>query len=494
MAHERNEKLSTLVLRGSFWVFCLRLAARSLTVVKLIIIARILAPGEYGIMGIALLVMATLETFSQTGFQHALLQKKNGVAGYLDTVWTSTIVRGVLLFLVLYLAAPLAASFFGTTGAAAVIRVAGISILLKSVVNVGVVYFQKELRFDRQFAYRLSGLLADFAVSVAVILTLRNVWALVFGLLAGDLASIIASYAVHPYRPRPRLDTKRLADLFGFGKWIFGSSILVFLITQGDDIFVGRLLGATALGLYQMAYRISNIPATEFSHLLSTVTYPAYSKLQDNLPKLGEAYCRVLGVTLLAALPVAGLILILAPEFTGVFLGGKWLSAIPLMQVLALFGLMRAIGATTGVVFMAVGKPGIRTRIQAAQLVLLAVIIYPLTMRWGLTGTSIAVTIDALVFNLVAVNRVFSLLRARSGDVWRTFLFSLLSTVVSAALVLLLKRHVLTTPNVRHFLALAASGVCCYLIMVYITDSLFHYIDGRYIRERLFAPGSGRNE
>ncbi|GAI54637.1 unnamed protein product, partial [marine sediment metagenome] len=192
-------------------------------------------------------------------------------------------------------------------------------------VNIGVLYFQKELEFNKQFIYRASGTLADFVVAVAAVLILKSVWALVFGLLAGNFVRLIVSYLVHPYRPHFKLDLAKTKELFGFGKWILGSSILVFLITQGDDIFVGKLLGITFLGFYQMAYRISNAPATEITHVISQVTFPAYSKLQDNLPGLREGYLKTLQLTAFISIPLAGGIFILAPEFTTIFLGDKWM-------------------------------------------------------------------------------------------------------------------------------------------------------------------------
>ena len=172
-----------------------------------------------------------------------------------------------------------------------------------------------------------------------------------------------------------------------------GSSILIFLITQGDDIFVGKLLGTTALGLYQLAYRISNMPATEITHVISQVTFPAYSKLQDNLPKLREAYLRTLQFTAFLSIPIAGLIFILAPDFTRIFLGEKWMPMVPAMQVLAIFGLMRALSGAGGQIVNAVGKPKFTTYFSAIQLAILASIIYPFTLEYGILGTSVAVII-----------------------------------------------------------------------------------------------------
>jgi len=303
-----GETLSQKVVKGGFWVFFLRIVNRGFSLIRLIILARILSPSDFGLMGIALLTMSTLETFSQTGFQQALIQKKEDIESYLNSAWTVLIFRGLILFVILYLIAPYAALFFNVPEARPIIRVIGFSILFQAFTNIGVIYFKKELEFRKQFIYQFTGTLADFIVAVSAVLILKNVWALVLGLLAGNIVRCFVSYLIHPYRPHLSKDLVKAKELFGFGKWIMGSSILIFLVTQGDDIFVGKLLGTTALGFYQLAYRISNMPATEITHVISQVTFPAYSKLQDNIPKLREAYIKVLQVTTFLSFPIAGLI------------------------------------------------------------------------------------------------------------------------------------------------------------------------------------------
>jgi len=240
-------------------------------------------------------------------------------------------------------------------------------------------------------------------VAISAVLILKNVWALVLGLLAGNMMRCLVSYLVHPYRPRLSKYLGKVKELFAFGKWIMGSSVLVFLITQGDDIFVGKILGTTALGFYQLAYRISNLPTTEITHVISQVTFLAYSKLQDNIPRLREAYLKVLQLTALLSFPIAGLIFILAPDFTKIFLGEKWMPMVPAMQVLVFAGLIRSIQATRGAIFHAIGKPTIDTRWQVVRLSILAFSIYPFTIRAGIIGTSIAVFLVFLLPILVVV-------------------------------------------------------------------------------------------
>lgn len=420
------------------------------------------------------MTMATLDTFSQTGFHAALIQKKENIDSYLNAAWTVLILRGVLLFTILFFLAPYAAFFFKATQAKTIIQVIGFSVLLQAFTNIGVIYFRKELQFNKQFLYQLSGTLADFIVAISAVLILRSVWALVFGLLAGNVARFIASYLIHPYRPHFSVDLGKAKELFGFGKWVLGSSILIFLITQGDDIFVGKLLGATMLGFYQMAYIISNMPATEITHVISQVTFPAYSKLQDNLPKLRDAYLKTLQLTAFLSFPIAGLLFVLAPDFTKIFLGEKWLPMVPAMQVLCVFGVLRSINATTGSIFQAVGRPAILTKVSFIQLIFLAVIIYPLANTGKLVGVAWAVTFANFLCFILAFQEVLKITKESRRNVANAVVSSALVTLGIICLIYLAKAITLDKMSLRiSFMVSILIGLSVYSIYAKILGFSF---------------------
>jgi lipopolysaccharide exporter len=392
-----TSQLKKKAIRSGFWVFFTRVLARIFSFLRLVVLARLLAPDDFGLMGVALLSLATLETFSEPGLDYALIQKKKEIKGYLNPAWTFLVLRGSFLFLLLFGTAPYLAAFFRAPEATWILRLISFSILVQGMVNTGLVYFRKNLEFNKQFLYELSGTLADFLVAISLALWLRSVWALAFGYLTGSLARLLASYFLHPWRPRFEWDWGKIKDLFHFSQWVMGSNILVFLIIQGDDLFVGRFLGITALGFYQMAYKIANLPATEISQVIAQVTFPAYSKVQENLERLRRAYSQVFQGVTLSSLLLAGFILVFAQPFTKIILGEKWLPMVPAMRIMALSGLFRAIGAATGAVFYAVGKPKIETRWQLIDLLILVLLIYPLAVKNGITGVALAVLISTLV-------------------------------------------------------------------------------------------------
>jgi O-antigen/teichoic acid export membrane protein len=362
----------------------------------MVVIARLLMPADIGLMGIVLFNIAIIESFSQTGFTAALVQQKNKIDGYLDTAQIVSVLRGFILFSIIFIVAPLIGSFFNSPGVTALLRIAGISFLLDGFVNIGIVAFRKELEFNKVFIIQQVEVFVDILVTIVLAVVLKNAWALVFGYISGKGAKCIVSYIMHPYRPRISFDGHKARELFRFGKHLLFSSIIILLITQGDDAIVGKILGATALGFYVMAYKLSNLAATSITHVFSQVAFPVYSKLQNDPDELRKTYLKALKLISFAAFPVCGGLIILAPEVVDLFLGEKWLEIVPAMQILAVFGLIRSLGGTTGPLFQGVGKPEIITKFNFWKLILMAVVIIPLTIHYGIIGTALTVTATSI--------------------------------------------------------------------------------------------------
>lgn len=470
----KEDSLSHRVTKGGIWVVTLKITEISFGFIRLIILARLLAPNDFGLMGIAFLMLSILLTFSETGLQTTLIQKKNDISAYLDTAWTISVIRGIVLFIIIFFVAPYVAIFFNSTDASPIIRVIGFSILIGGFVNIGVIYFQKELKFNRHFIYGLCAILTDFIVVISAALIFKNVWALVIGQLASSSAALVASYLLHPYRPRIRFELEKIKELFGFGKWVIAYSILYFLITEGDNFFVGKVLGVAALGFYQMAYRISNISATEITHVISKVMLPAYSKIQDDLLRLRESYLRVLQFIAFLSFPIAGLIFILGPDFTKIFLGDKWMPMVPAMQVLALGGLMSSIGKTTGTLFISIGKPKIVTKLHFFTLTLLTIFIYPLSIKFGILGTSIAVFFAVLVPNLAAFAIVIKIMKCKIYNFAKMLILPLINTVLLILLISLVKLYWINL-GIFCFSLSAIIGLMSYFCIAYLFDKFCDY-------------------
>ena len=478
--------LSGKTARSTFWLFSLRAADRLFILLRTIILARILAPNDFGVFGVALLVLSIVGSFSQTGYSQALIRKKEKIGPYLDTAWTINIVRGVLIAIALFFIAHPAASFLGAPVAGDIIRVIGLSILFQGFNNIAVLYFHKELKFQKFFKYQFVGTVVDFTVTAAAAYLLRNVWALAIGLIAGALTRLIMSYIIESYRPRIRFIRSQVKELFSFGKWISISGILVFFILHGDDIFVGSILGATMLGYYQMAYKISNTPATESTLVISSVTFPLYAKLQEDPDRLRQVYLRVLQVISLISFPLAGLIIVMAPEITIIFLGEQWMPIVPAVRTLVLAGFMRSIITTAIPVFKALGKPALETRWQAVRLAVIIALIYSLTIRYGILGTSITIAAGSLIAGIGFCADVIRLIRCSVREFLKTLLFPLVNSLAISLSLFFLKQHI-DGETITGFILLLLAAMPIFVVISIIFDRFFGYKLGKILKNGMIS-------
>lgn len=472
-----RESLTFKVVRGGFWSLFLRITGRVLGVARTFILARLLIPEHFGIVGVATLVMTLMEYLSQTGFHVSLIQKKGDVDEYLDTYWTVSVIRSLGIFLFLYLIAPQVALFFKVAQAKDVLRVSALSGLIYGFQNPGTLYFLKDLDFRKQYLHSLVTSLAGIAATVIAAFLLRNYWALVIGGIAGAAARLIASYGLSAYRPRFRMDWTRLRSMGNFGKWVFVSSVLFYFISNGDGIFIGRMLGVALLGVYQMAFMVSRAPLTEIGQMLADLLLPAYSKIQDDAGRFRNAYLKILQLIAFVLMPLAGGIYFFVPELTQYVLGQKWAAVAPVARLIVWSGLANALFLVCCPALNASGKPDVMARWQFAQFLLMGLSIYPLFRLYGISGVAVAV----LAGNLLSAGGVFyrtvRMLRCGRVQILVMFLVPAANTAAGMIAVHFLG-NILPFNNVLEFAFLAAAWAVLYGLLTLAADK----VTGNHLR------------
>lgn len=388
---------------GGIWLTALNVAGRVFQILTMVVLARLLDPRAFGIVGVAMVVIVGLRRVSKLGLDEALIyNERENVDAYLNTVWVLNGGRALVIGTLLFAGAPLIAAFFSEPSVTNILRAMVVGVVAFGLKNPAIVYFKKDLNFHREFGYEVGGEAAYFFVALAYALVDPTVWALALGYIARNVTRTVLSYLLHGYRPRPSFDTPRAREMVDYGKWITGSSILNYVSNQGDDVFVGWLLGSAALGYYQFAYRLSNAPATEVTHVISRVSFPAYSKLQDDMETLRAAFYRTIRLSTFLVAPMAVGIALVAEPFVLAVLGEQWVPMVVPMQILAIYGMMRGYLASFGSVWRATGNQDYLAKVQLLTIALIAVPIYPAANAYGLVGVSAAiVAVYALVMTPV---------------------------------------------------------------------------------------------
>ncbi|WP_051243276.1 lipopolysaccharide biosynthesis protein [Azohydromonas australica] len=366
-----NAPLSSVnrsIATGALWLVVFKFAERGIGLVSTLILARLLLPADFGLVAMAMTLLAVLELIGNFGFDHAIIRKPDADRLHYDTAWTLTVMHGLLSGLVLVaLAIPLA-GFFNEPRLKSVIYVLALIAAVQGLQNIGLVMFRKQMQFRQDVTFFLVKKVVAFVATMWLAFTFRNYWALVGGTLVSRVTGVVISFMMHPYRPR--LCFKATRDLLGFSRWIMVNGLLGYLIERGPDYLIGRLAGATSLGVFRVAHEVSQLPTSELLFPIMRAAYPGYSLVARDAEKLKATYLSVQEAVLLLTLPAAVGVIVLAEPLVLALLGPKWIDAIPVVRVLGVYGAIKMFQSTNNAIFNVLGKPYVNTVLAALECVI----------------------------------------------------------------------------------------------------------------------------
>lgn len=411
---------------GAIWMVAFKLLERSIGLISTIILARVLMPQDFGVVAMATSMIALLELFSTTSMDVVLIQRNSESAAHFNTAWTLNVLAGVAVGLLLAgLAWPMSL-FYREPRLWPVACALAMGSVITGLENIGTVTFRQSMDFGLEFRYLLSKKLGQFCVVVPLALIWRNYWALVAGMLAGRLIGLALSYWLHPFRPRFSL--QGAADLLRFSKWLVLQNSLAFLKDRSADFVIGRLAGPAALGAFSVATEIANLPGTELVAPINRAILPGYSKLAGDIAALRAEYISVMSVVTLIAVPAVAGVAAAAPFVVALMLGPKWVSVVPLLQVLAFFGITQVLQSNSYSVFLALGRPQEFSKITVIYVVTMLLALLTLTHRYGTIGAAwayVSVGLFILPVTLVFLIPVLQLrVRELLQATWRPILAS----------------------------------------------------------------------
>lgn len=375
-------------IKGVSWIGATRVITRILSFTKTLVIARVLSPLQFGTFGIAILVLVFVEIITETGINIFLVQKKDNIDKYISTSWIVSIARGSLIALIIILSASFVSRFFNSPDSYNLLLLVSAIPFLRGFINPAIVKFQKELIFNKEFYYRTSTFFVETFFAIFFVLLLKTTESLIFGMIVGVLFEIILSFLIVKPTPKFSFSFPLFKEVVGFGKWITASTIFNYFYQHGDDVAVGRVLGTNSLGLYDLAYRISLVPITDIADVVTRVTFPVYVKISGDLKRLQKAFLKTLVSVLIMVLPISLVFFFFPKEIVTFFLGDRWIQIVPVLQILAIFGLIRSISVFSSSIFLSMGKQNIVTLISFIGMTGLVITVVPFITLWGIKGAA----------------------------------------------------------------------------------------------------------
>jgi O-antigen/teichoic acid export membrane protein len=387
--------LSHEAVRGTFWSYVSFASGKLLNFITTMILARLLIPEQFGLVGYCTIAIQYLDIMNTAGINNALIARKDKFEEAANAAFIINIIMGCVSFGLSWLIAPMIAGFFKEEQVTNLFRLIALVLPISGLGLVPITLIQRSLRFRARLVPDISRNIAKGITSIALALLGWGPWSLVWGQIAGEVAGVILSWILAGWRPTFKFDWQATKELAGYGSHIIIIGFAGALESNVDYIIVGRVLGAAALGIYTMAYRIPELAMRSFNEVAARVLFPLLSRMQSDGDSLRTFYFNYIRYVSLFTFSFGIGIALISKLFVELFMSSKWEPAILPMSLIALGLAISSIGYAPGVLYKSINRPEILTRIALVKLPIIAAILI-ICSRWGINGVAIGQVIYAI--------------------------------------------------------------------------------------------------
>lgn len=361
------------------------------------VLARVLEPSDFGLFGMALLARELVEYIGNVGIGNGVIAKKDVSEKDLSTAFWVMVISRFVLFVIAFSSANLVAFVFSEPRLISIFQAISFTFLFSIVGYVPMWLLQKRMDFAPLVIIRLLGILIESCLAVFIVLTTSlRVEALVVSFLVSTLFSQVTTWLWSKWLPRFIFDKVSFRYLFNFGIHGLGTSLIAYFHENLDYILIGRLFGASSLGLYEFAYRIPHLIFVRIAIPVSSVIFPALALIKDENSKLIAGYLKASKYIGLIVFPVLGGLAVLAPLIIDVLWGPKWLSITIPLRILCVASAVSCIVKPVGSIFLCKDRPDIPFKISILNLIFAATTVPLFGYFFGLNGVACAMTLSTI--------------------------------------------------------------------------------------------------
>ena len=487
MSEQTNQSLGQKSLQGAKWSGISRLVQQGLQTVSVAVLARLLSPGDYGIMAMSGFFVNLLQQLGDLGTGSAIVQREDLSPRLTTSLFWVNVGLGLVGAILIWITAPLVAGYYHETK---VIPVLSLLALAFPATGIGIVpqsLLIRHMEYRKLCIAEVGTAVLSTTIAITFAWKGAGVWSLVAGSLTLSIVSNLWMWALSGWHPQWLMDWGEIRSVFRYSFNLTGSVIVNYISRNTGHLIVGRYLGPIALGYYQMAYSLLLYPLQALSSVLGRVVFATFSRMQSDPQRLRSAFLRYL--TLLAALngPVfLGLMVVAGPLVT-VFLGAKWLPVVPLITILAPVGVLQAISSPTGQIYLSTGRTDVMFKLGLVTAAI-QVVGYVAGVRWGVEGVALCWAISTVPVSVLALVVSHRLIDSPLRALWRNLLPVWTCSLAMAAGAWAWKWLALGLgwrPSLVLFTTVIV-GVAVYAIAVLVFRPSF----GRYIAQTLSYSGN----
>jgi O-antigen/teichoic acid export membrane protein len=426
-------------LKNVLWALTGSIGVRIVGLITTVILARLLAPDIFGIVGMALVIIGFIYVIQEAGLSSFLVQAKDINKSMISTSFVLNIILSIFLVFIVFLLAPYISKFYNQPQLEHLFyySCAGIIIASFGITQRGLLIREKQ--FKKLSIVDLSAELTTSVFSIVLALFGYPLLAVVLSMLFRPAVQSIALFAIVGLRPvvgKP--DFKLVKIMFPFSSRVLGTRIVNFARNNVDYLLIGKLLGSGSLGLYTVAFQWSTVARFYFSQSIANVAFPEVARNQDNHKRVGEIYINLIKKIAFVTFPICIGLAMIAPEFVDFVYGDKWEGVIPVLQILMFAGLISSIGTVVGSILKGIGRPDIELNVNVFSLISFSLLVL-IGSNFGITGVAYAVLINSLTFNFIMTGKMLPLIHLDWMNYFKALIKPALATMSMGILVIISK-------------------------------------------------------
>ena len=472
------------IFSGALIVVAMRWTDRLIGLFSTLVLARLLAPGDFGVVAMASVVVGLADVLLDLGVNVALIQNRDADEEDYSTAWTIRLIQGAIAGALILLAAPFSAEYYDDPRVVDVMQIMALTIFLGGFENIGVVAFQKKMQFGLDFKFFFLKRLVGVFVTLGLALWLHSYWAMIIGALAGRTAGVALSFAMHPLRPRITLS--RFRTLWSFSQWVLVRNIGGYADTKLDKFVLGGRSDAATVGGYTLADEIASIPTSELLAPLGRVLFPAFVDARHDPVLLANTFLRALAIQALIVIPAGIGIALVAEPLVLTLLGQQWVIAIQFIEIIALLQIVLVLSHAASYLLLAVGKVKLLSIYTWGQVAIFIVLAMTLSKNVGAVGIAwlrFSVAVFGLFCFIVIVLKNFPELSAK--DFVRAIFRPILAAGLMASVVI--NSNFVSVSQPVLLLTLVFTGAITYCVAILLLWRIAGCPDGpeSYLLEKI---------
>lgn len=411
-------KLFKKNLSGFLWLLSGTALESILKILVISVLARLISPSQFGIVGVALIVIGFSKIFTQMGVGPALVQRKNLEINHIRTGFSLSILMGLFFGISLFFLSNIIADFFKMIDLVVMLKTIAFVFVFESFSLVAESLSQRNMKFKRISIISLISFVVGYGlVGITLGFLEFGAWALIWAYISQTFIKTILFLIIQKHTKKIIFDLKSLKELLYFGGGFTIAKIANYIAGQGDNIIIGKVLGDVSLGIYGRAYQFMVMPVGLFCSAMDKVLFPLLTKFQDDKKSMRDIYFKGINSIALIALPLSVIVYIIAPEIINLFLGDSWEEVILPFRILSISLLFRMSYRVSDSLARATGEVYKRANIQIIYAVIVLFMSW-LGTKWGINGVALAVVISIFINFILLANLSLKLINGS----WSSFI------------------------------------------------------------------------